>query len=124
MRNSCKALIIKDGKYLLLRRTSDPPQFDKLWDFPGGRQDEGETLEQTLIREVKEEIQLNIIPNKIEKDVKFKDEEFDMHFFIYSITSYTGDIVLNEEHDKYAWFSEEEIKKLDLHPSVKLFFKN
>ncbi len=53
MRNASKALIIKDGEYLLLRRTNDPPKFYDMWDFPGGRQDENETDEQTLIREVK-----------------------------------------------------------------------
>ena len=124
MTNTCKALIEKDGKYLLLRRTNHPPRFNKLWDFPGGKQNGEETLEQTLIREVKEETKLDIIPNKIEKDIELKNEEFDMHFFIYSIKSYTGEITLSFEPDKLAWYSKDELKKLDLHAPVKLFFEN
>jgi len=123
MRNACKVLIIQDGKYLLLKRSEDHPHFKGLWDFPGGRQDEGETLEQTLIREVKEETTLDIVQNKIAKDFEFVNEEFDIHFFIYSLRSYTGKIILSHEHDEFAWYSEEEIRKLNLHPSVKMYFE-
>jgi 8-oxo-dGTP diphosphatase len=122
MRNACKALIIKDGEYLLLRRANDPPKFNDLWDFPGGRQDGNENLEQTLIREVKEETELKVIPNKIERDFQYKDNEYSLHFYIFSIKSYSGEIQLNEEHTEYGWFSKNKLPKY-LHPSVKTFFE-
>jgi 8-oxo-dGTP pyrophosphatase MutT (NUDIX family) len=47
-----KAVVVVDGQVLLLRRPSG------VWDLPGGRRDEGETLEETLRREMLEEIGL------------------------------------------------------------------
>lgn len=50
------ALIIKDGKILMTKR-NDPfrPEYHEKWEFPGGSMEVGETFEQNVIREVKEE---------------------------------------------------------------------
>jgi len=121
---AAKALIIKNGKYLLLERSNDHPHFEGMWDFPGGRQNENETLEQTLIREVKEETNLNIIPDKIEKDFDYIHDEYKevLHFNIFSIKSYTGELKISEDHIDYTWFAKDKLPK-NLHPAVKLFFK-
>jgi XTP/dITP diphosphohydrolase len=51
------AIIIKNGKILMAKR-NDPlrPDFHNKWEFPGGRMDIGETIEENLIREANEEI--------------------------------------------------------------------
>ena len=53
-------LYIKDGKLLTARSINK-----NLFYIPGGKRDEGESDEQALIREVKEEISVDIIPNSI-----------------------------------------------------------
>ena len=53
------ALVDVDGRVLLARRPEDKP-LGGLWEFPGGKVHEGETPEAALVRELKEELALDI----------------------------------------------------------------
>lgn len=57
------AIIVRDGRVLMAKR-NDPhrPDFHGKWEFPGGRMDVGETLEDNLIREVLEEVGYRVEP--------------------------------------------------------------
>lgn len=54
------AIVIKNRKMLLLKRRDSQPQFNGKWEYPGGGVDNGESLENCLLREVKEETGFNI----------------------------------------------------------------
>ena len=58
---SCGCIIIEDGKVLLVKHNAGH------WDFPKGHMEEGETEEQTAIREVKEETNIDVIIPDINK---------------------------------------------------------
>ena len=60
-----KALIINDGKLLIIRKSSKDINSPNKWETPGGRKIVGETLDQQIIREVKEEVGLDILPKDI-----------------------------------------------------------
>jgi len=53
------AAILRDGRVLACRRTA-PPRAAGLWEFPGGKVEPGETPEQALVREIAEELQLEL----------------------------------------------------------------
>lgn len=53
------ALIDADGRVLIARRPANK-EMAGLWEFPGGKVDDGERLEQTLIRELKEELGIEV----------------------------------------------------------------
>lgn len=117
-----KSVIQKNNKYLLLKRASHSKSYPDLWDFPGGKHDPGETTEQAVIRETKEETSYGIKPGKEIQKQEYHDEKHDLlfHYFIPEIIS--GDLKLSSEHSDFKWVSEEEMKNLDLSPSVRLFF--
>jgi mutator protein MutT len=52
------AIILRQGKILVCQRKEDDT-FGGFWEFPGGKQEEGETLEQCLARELREELNIS-----------------------------------------------------------------
>jgi len=103
-KGSATALIIKEGKLLLLKRKEEP--FLGQWDLPGGYMDQKETPEQSILRELKEELGVNAkvdfigwFPGK----AFWKSEEFPVlnHAFLAEVE---GDIKLNtNENEEYSW---------------------
>lgn len=69
-----KALIIKNRKLLLIKKSSKDINSPNQWEVPGGRKQVGENLEEHIIREVKEEVGLEILPKEI-----FDMWEFSIH---------------------------------------------
>ncbi|MTI65402.1 MAG: NUDIX domain-containing protein [Firmicutes bacterium] len=111
-----KALVIKDNRLLFLKR-SDESKFAKgLWDIPGGKLEFGETLEDSLSREIFEE-------TKIETDVKenlavstginLKDKKQYVSI-IYTAEYISGSIKLDLEHSDYKWLTIEEAQNYNL----------
>ena len=54
------AMILREGKLLIMERKDENPMWDHKWEFPGGKVDPGETHDQTVKREILEETGLVI----------------------------------------------------------------
>ncbi len=86
------AIIIKDGLILLIHRFRNGNEFYVL---PGGGVEKGETIEEAVIREIKEET--NLVANEyIKKWDYFNDRDKRMHHF-YLITDFSGELKLGGE---------------------------
>jgi len=118
-----KSVIQKNEKYLLLKRASHSKSYPGIWDFPGGKHGPGETPEQAVTRETKEETAFIINPGNELKTKKYHDDKQNLlfHYFIPQILS--GDLTLSPDHSDFIWVKKEEAQNLELHPSVKLFFE-
>ena len=111
------ALIAKDGKYLLTKRSLQNDYVPEKYDLPGGSLKLGETLQEGLVREVKEETGLEIeildilnIYSNLGSYPKFL--VFQTTFFAKWVS---GEVKLNPaEHDEYLWLAKEEIVGYDL----------
>ena len=58
------AAIVRRGEHgweLFSARRTEPPVAAGLWEFPGGKVDPGETLEQCIVREIKEELGVDVV---------------------------------------------------------------
>lgn len=108
-----KAVIIKDGKLLLLEDSSKPD----FWDVPGGRIDDDETLDQTLLRELKEELPSHSNPRigellhayRIPGSIK---DDLGLVLLFYRVDAdFEGEIQLSDEHTSYEWVSLAEAEK-------------
>lgn len=71
-------IIIREGKILLIHRFKDGNEY---WVLPGGTQEENETVEQTLDRELAEELSLKVLSKKLVFSIETPDR-VDHHFLI------------------------------------------
>lgn len=117
----CRAVIIKDGfVYLMYREKIINGQKVIFYTYPGGGVEENETLEETVIREVKEEFNLDVIINKFLKTIE--REENITHYFSCEIVGgnfkLSGEEKLRNNKDNYyevRKVSLNEISKIDLY---------
>ncbi|NQU79042.1 NUDIX hydrolase [Candidatus Woesearchaeota archaeon] len=107
--------MIKDKRILLTKRTPNKESFPNHWTFPAGRvEPSDDSLESTAIREVKEEVNLDFVP---EKKLNFYESRWDdtrsvSHVFI---GSFSGELRhLESEVSETGWFTYDETKELDI----------
>ena len=68
------AIIKKDDKILATQRGYG--EFEGLWEFPGGKIEDGETKEEALVREIKEELNADILVEKFALDLEWQYPNF------------------------------------------------
>ena len=116
-----KAVIEKEGKILLIREAptyADSSQ-TALYDIPGGRIEPGQTLEEALLREIKEEVGIEVrlgVPffvNEVRRTVR--GEEWQIIRVFYAAPYVSGDVTLSADHDAELWASLDELKD---HPVI------
>jgi colanic acid biosynthesis protein WcaH len=101
---SVEALIVSEGMLLFLRRKNQPAKGE--WWFPGGRIRKGESLKEALCREIIEETGLEIMSSRfVGVYSRVFPERHDITI-AYLCKCKEGIVRLNEEHSKYAFFSE------------------
>ena len=116
-----KALIEKDGKFLIIKRSSDDRVFPGHWDLPGGKLEHDESPEKGLKREVKEETNLEI--NVFDPVFSYLETEFAQAYLtVFECEITSGEIKLSDEHSEYKWATQKEILNLLVKPSVKQLF--
>jgi hypothetical protein len=70
LRKGAAGIIIQDKKVLLIKRGINSEKFPGYWGMPGGRYEQDETPEETVMREVKEETALEFTPTELLKKVE------------------------------------------------------
>ncbi len=82
------ALIFRDGKILITQRHANS-HLGGLWEFPGGKREPGETFEQCLVREIREELGLEISVGELFEEIvhAYLEKSIRLKFFICKILS-------------------------------------
>jgi 8-oxo-dGTP pyrophosphatase MutT (NUDIX family) len=129
---AASAVVIDEEGRIVLHKRSD----NHLWSLPGGAMDVGESIEQTIIREVKEETGFDVIvlkcigiytdPNHV---IEYSDGEVRQQFSIcFACKIIGGEKTISSESTRVEMFTKEEIEKMNLHPAQRIriqdFFAN
>ncbi len=110
-------IVISNGQILVARR-SYPPALAGLWEFPGGKVEADEALDDALVRELREELGI-----MVQVDAEFErtsgpwplgDDTFLRAFFA---TIIAGEPTPGHSHDAVQWVDPSSLGSLDLLPA-------
>jgi 8-oxo-dGTP diphosphatase len=107
------AVIMREGKILCVQRSENKLEYiSKKWEFPGGKVESGEELENTIKREILEELKVKIYVRDflVQVNHEYPDFKLKMDTFICEIEN--GDPTLTE-HIELKWLSTRELSTLD-----------
>lgn len=107
------AIIVFDNKILCVQRGDSKHIYLSFkYEFPGGKVEIGETREEAVIREIKEELKMDIKVHYPFMSVKhnYPDIKLTLHSFICTCADPT---VILTEHTDFKWLSIKELTKLD-----------
>ena len=108
------AVIRKDDKIFATQRGYG--EFKDGWEFPGGKIEEGETPEQALAREIREELNTEIQVGKLIDTIEYDYPKFHLSMDCFWCEIMQGGLEL-KEHEAARWLSKEELYSVDWLPA-------
>ena len=108
------AIICKDNRIFATQRGYG--EFKGQWEFPGGKVEPGETPEEALVREIKEELDTEIAVAKYIHTVEYDYPTFHLSMRCYLCKIVVGKLVL-KEHESAKWLTKDNIDSLNWLPA-------
>lgn len=115
------ALIRKENKFLICQRPAHKAR-GLLWEFVGGKVEAGESKEQALIRECKEEMNIQISVGDQFADVVHEYSDITVHLTVFNAKILKGEPQLLE-HNAIKWIRPDEIPNFQFCPADKVFLE-
>ena len=109
------AAIIKNEDKILANKRGYG-EFINMWEFPGGKIEPGETKKQALVREIKEELNIEISVDNFALDIEYQYPNFYLFMSCFMCSIKEGSIELLEHNDG-KWITKEELNTLNWLPA-------
>lgn len=115
--------IEQDGKYLMLNRNKKEDDYNEgKWIGVGGKFLRGETPDECLLREVREETGLTLTDYKLRGVIGFVSEAWeDITMYLYTATGFEGELISDCEEGELVWIDKDKIMDLPLWEGDKFF---
>jgi len=108
------ALVERDGRYLITQRR-ETAVLPLLWDFPGGRVEEGESDEAALAREVDERLGARVEVGQLISFVNHPYERYAVDLYLYECTLLSDELHCQAVKE-YAWVTSEQMESYSFTP--------
>lgn len=108
------AIIVDNGKVFATQRGYG--EMKGGWEFPGGKVEKGELLEEALVREIKEELDTEIVVGKLLKTVEYDYPKFHLSMDCFVCHIKSGNLVLRE-HEAAQWLTRETLNSVNWLPA-------
>ena len=110
------AIIESENKILIAQRKAKDSLFGGLWEFPGGKIEDGETPEECMARELKEELEIEVEVGTLITSNKHRYPNGIFELLVYKVEHISGNFVLND-HDEIKWITIDEISNFEFPPA-------
>ncbi len=110
------AIIINNNRVFATQRGYG--EFKDGWEFPGGKIELGETPQEALVREIKEELDTEIEVKDYLETVEYDYPEFHLSMDCFFCEIKSGELVL-KEHEAAKWLTAETLDSVDWLPADK-----
>ena len=112
-RKGTSIIFVNDQKQVLLLLRDDKPDipYPNMWDIPGGHVEDGETPEQCIVREMKEEMDMNLEEFQLLSVMEFIDR---IEYTFWKKANLDIQSINLHEGQKLKWFTEFEVKNTKL----------
>jgi 8-oxo-dGTP diphosphatase len=110
------AAILEDNGRFLIARRSPGQSLEGYWEFPGGKVEQGESLEECLTREIKEELNLDICVKDMFHEVFHQYDKGEIKLVAFKTQIISGSLSLSV-HDEVKWLPPGEILQYKLAPA-------
>lgn len=109
------ALIWENDRFLICQRPANKAR-PLLWEYVGGKVEPGETKDEALARECKEELDITVSVGSVFFDVIHEYPDITIHLTLFNTTIADGKMKLLE-HNDYRWITPEEISQFEFCPA-------
>ena len=118
-----KGLIFHNNRFLIVKRSEKCIDTPSTWEVPGGTMEIGETVEECLLREIKEEVGLTVEIKRYLYSWKIpRNETHETVGLTFLCESANNDVVLSHEHTSYAWILPSEIHSYNFSEGIQKDF--
>ncbi len=107
------AIIEKDNQFLVIEKIKTS-SIGQVWEFPGGKCQQGECPKDAVIRECLEELNLSIVPGDLLFEHRFVNKEQKYRMDVFAVSHFSGEITLSNDHLAYQWVPKEQLESLPM----------
>ncbi|MCT4605659.1 MAG: 8-oxo-dGTP diphosphatase MutT [Marinisporobacter sp.] len=116
MINVVAGILINENNEILIAKRKKGKHLGGYWEFPGGKIEAGETPEESLIRELKEEMDITIKVKDYFGENIYKYERGTIKLIAYLCEMIEGKIIL-ADHSEYKWVKKENLNQYKMAPA-------
>ena len=114
MKGSAVLILDDKDRALILKRSMKSRWMPGKWGLPGGKVEKSENSLGAVIRETKEETDLDLEPVDMKRLEEFSNKVVDMFY----ASAYTGEVRIDFEHDDFEWITRADIESYDTTPNL------
>ena len=113
----------KNDEILIVKRHPKSKTDPEMWELPGGKVEDGEYFTKALVREIKEETNLDCkVGDRGEAVQNDYSNKRTVQLMMY-LDDVSGDVKISEEHTEFMWANLDKLKSLELSASLKKVLK-